>query len=130
MADSIKQRVTFPSTPQAVYDALMQKSLHAKFSGAPARVSTKVGGAFSVYGGQISGINLELEPAKLIIQAWRAKNWPAQAWSIVTYRFEPAKGGKTKLIFSQTGIPPREHASIAKGWNDFYWAPLKKMLKG
>ena len=92
MADSIKQSVTFPSEPQSVYDALMQKSLHAKFSGAPAKVSTKVGGAFSVYAGQISGINLELEPGKLIIQAWRAKSWPAEVWSIVTYRFNPAKG--------------------------------------
>ncbi len=130
MADSIKQSVTFPAAPQAVYDALMQRGLHAKFSGAPAKVSAKIGGAFSVYGGQISGINLALEPGKLIIQAWRAKSWPAEAWSIVTYRFKPAKGGKTALSFSHTGIPPRAHASIAMGWNNFYWAPLKKMLKG
>ena len=128
MADSIKQRVTFSSNPQGVYDALMQARLHAKFSGAPAKVSTKVGGAFSVYGGQISGINLALEPGKLIIQAWRAKSWPANAWSIVTYVLKPSKGNKTTLSFSQIGIPPRAHASIAKGWNDFYWAPLKKML--
>ena len=130
MADSIKQTVTFSAKPQAVYDALTQRSLHAEFSGAPARISNKVGGAFSVYGGQISGINLALEPGKLIIQAWRAKSWPAEAWSIVTYRFQPAKGDKTKLSFSHTGIPPRAHASIAEGWKNFYWAPLKKMLKG
>jgi uncharacterized protein YndB with AHSA1/START domain len=62
-----------------VYDALMSSRHHAKFTGAPASISKKEGGSFSVFGDYATGNNLELIPGKKIVQTWRADNWPGDA---------------------------------------------------
>jgi hypothetical protein len=49
---------------------LMNSRKHSKFTGAKAIISHKVGGKFSAYGKYIQGINLELVPARRIVQAW------------------------------------------------------------
>ncbi len=76
MATLIRQSVTFKATPHEVYEALMDSRKHARFTHEPARISRKVGGAFSAYSGYITGTNLELVPDKKIVQAWHAQDWP------------------------------------------------------
>ena len=45
---TIRQTVQFGARPEDVYDALMDPKKHAKFTGAKATISRKVGGSFSV----------------------------------------------------------------------------------
>jgi activator of HSP90 ATPase len=129
MPTNITQKVTLNARPGKVYNALMVSREHTKFSGVPAKISTNVGGAGSAYGGHISTVNLVLKPGKCIVQAWRAGDWPADKWSVVTYRLKAKKGGKTALSFSQTGVPAQKHGAIGKGWKAFYWGPLNKYFK-
>ena len=124
---TIKQTVEFKASPEEVYDALMDSKKHARFTGAKATVSRKVGGKFSVWDGYAEGQNLELEPGKRIVQTWRASDWPEGSFSKVTYAFTRTKTG-TKLTFTQTGIPDDFVKDIKQGWTDFYWAPMKGML--
>jgi uncharacterized protein YndB with AHSA1/START domain len=128
MADAIQQVVTLAGTPAQVYRALMSSKGHAAFTKAPAEVSAKVGGTVSAYGDYILAINLALQPGKLIVQAWRASDWPAEAWSIATFRLAAARGGRTKLTFTQVGVPKKAMKGIAQGWHDFYWQPLDAYL--
>jgi hypothetical protein len=37
--------------------------------------------------------------------------------------------GGTRLTFTQIGIPAESRDSIADGWRDNYWQPLKGMLE-
>lgn len=124
----IQQTVTIAGMPVQVYRALMSSKGHAAFTRAPAEVSSKVGGTVSAYGDYILAINLALAPGKLIVQAWRASDWPKDAWSIVTFRLATARGAKTKLTFTQIGVPAKAGKGIAKGWHDFYWKPLDAYL--
>jgi hypothetical protein len=55
---TIHQEVTFAAPPARLYKALMTSADHAKFTGAPAEISEEVGGAWSAYGGKISGRNI------------------------------------------------------------------------
>lgn len=128
MTDSIKQTITLSGTPAQVYKALMTSKGHAAFTGAPADVSPKIGGTVSAWGDYILAINLALTRDKLIVQAWRASDWPAEAWSIATFRLAAARGGKTKLTFTQLGVPKKALKGIAQGWHDFYWSPLNAWL--
>ena len=128
MADTIKQSVTIAGTPAQVYRALMSSKVHSTFTSAPAEVSPKIGGTVSAYGDYILAINLALTPGKLIVQAWRASDWPADAWSIATFQLVAARGGKTKLTFTQIGVPKKAQKGIAQGWHDFYWTPLNAYL--
>jgi activator of HSP90 ATPase len=107
---------------------LMNPRKHSKFIGAKANISRKVGGKFSVYGKYIQGINLELVPAKRIVQAWRGSDWPKGHYSIATFSLKRIKGG-TRLVFTQVGVPDREYKGINQGWRDHYWKPMKEILE-
>ena len=128
MPTSIKQRTTLPAPPAKIYRMLMNSKEHARFTGAPATIGTKVGDRFTAHGPYIVGFNVELIEGKRIVQAWRGSDWPPGAWSILSIDLERAKGGKTALTLTQHGVPPAHTRSIAQGWNDYYWEPMKCVL--
>jgi len=128
MARRIRQTVTINATPRAVYEALMDSRRHAKFTGGAARISRKVGGAFSVFDGYARGVNVALERNRRIVQTWRANDWPARHYSLVTFALTKASKG-TRLTFTQTNIPSDQVESVRQGWKEFYWTPLKAMLE-
>jgi activator of HSP90 ATPase len=127
MSKLIRQSVTFKATPHEIYEMLMDSREHARFTGARASISRKVGGMIMAYDGYIMGTNLELDPDRKIVQAWRASEWPADHLSQVTYRLVPVKGG-TRLIFTHRGVPDEHYESIKQGWIDNYWIPMKAQL--
>lgn len=129
MAQDIKQTVTFNARPGVVFEMLMDQRKHSAFSGAPARISRKPGGAFSCYGGHLSGYTLETVKGKLIVQAWRATGWPKDAWSIATFKLKGAPGGKSKLTLTHTGIPNSAVKGITEGWKSHYWTAMKAYIK-
>jgi len=125
----LEHTVRFRATPKAVYDALMDQKKHAAFTGEPAKVVAKVGGAFSAYGDYLTGITLELKPGKRIVQAWRSERWPEGHYSIVTFALSKKQGGVTELRFTQIGIPAEDYGKKNRGWREHYWEPLKKFLE-
>lgn len=125
---TIGQSANFRGSPHEVYEVLMDSRKHSKFTGAKASISRKVGGKFSAYGKYIQGINLELVPARRIVQAWRGSDWPKGQYSIATFSLKRIKGG-TRLVFTQIGVPDREYKGINQGWRDYYWRPMKEMLE-
>jgi uncharacterized protein YndB with AHSA1/START domain len=127
---TIHQTVVIPAAPRQVYKALMDSRQHARFTGHKAKIDGKIGGRFSCYGGYITGITLELEPGKSIVQAWRSSGWPKGHYSIVAFRFANAGRGKTKLTFAQVGVPANDYKAKSGGWKTHYWTPLRAMFNG
>ena len=123
----IRQSVTFKVAPQAVYETLMDSRKHARFTGAAAKISRKVGGTIMAYDGYITGANIELIPDTKIVQTWHASDWPAGATSQVTFTLTAIPGG-TRLTFTQRGVPAEHIADIKQGWIDNYWMPMQAML--
>ncbi|MCE9500382.1 MAG: SRPBCC domain-containing protein [Leptospira sp.] len=117
------QKIKFPVSRDAVYNALIDSKKHSAFTGSSANISKTVGGKFSAYDGYCYGENLELIPGKLIVQTWRADNWEAGHFSEIRFEFKKVKDG-TELKFVQTGIPIEEYEGIKKGWSEFYWEPM------
>lgn len=124
---SIKQSVTFAASPMVVYDALMDSKTHTKFTGAKAKISTKVGGKFTAYDGYIHGENRELVRGKKVVQKWHSDDFPEGHYSLVTFLFSKTKTG-TKLSFTHVGVPDDQYQNIKQGWIDYYWNPMKKYL--
>jgi len=125
-AESIHQVVTFQTTPERVYNALISSQQFSKVTGGrPTDISQDPGGAFSLFGGLIKGRQVELIPAKRIVQAWRVEAWNAGIYSIA--RFElTADGSATRVDFDHTGFPPGAAEHLASGWKQNYWQPLAK----
>ena len=128
MSEPIHQVVVIRAAPQRVYDALLDASEFSAFTGgAPAKIHGQEGGAFSCFGGRITGRNVELKPARRIVQAWRAGNWPDGTYSIVRFEIE-ADGTGTKLTLDHAGFPPDNADHLESGWHKMYWEPLKNYL--
>jgi activator of HSP90 ATPase len=128
MPREIKQTVTFDATPKQIYQALLDAEHHSAFTGARARITPEVGSRFSAHDGYVTGLNVELTPGKRIVQAWRGKTWPKGAYSIVCFELEAAGRKRTRLIYTQYGVPDKFHERMSEGWKSHYWVPLKKWL--
>ncbi len=122
---TIKQTVTFKTTPEEVYDALMNSKKHSIFTESNASISTKVNGKIVAYDSYIEGRNEKLTPGKLIVQKWRGSDWPDGHYSLATFKLEK-KGKGTKLTFTQKNVPEGQFKSIRKGWKEHYWQKMKK----
>ncbi len=93
----------------------------------PAEISREAGGPFALFGGYITGRQVELVPDERIVQAWRAGSWPVGIYSIA--RFELVEEGSgTKIVFDHTGFPKGDAEELALGWKAHYWEPLGKLL--
>jgi activator of HSP90 ATPase len=125
---TINQTITFKASPHEVYEMLMDPKKHGEVVGANAKITKKVGAKFTIYDGEIEGVNLELVPDKKIVQSWRYSDWPEGHFSKATFLFEESKGG-TKLTFTQTEVPQDKYEDVAQGWQDYYWQPMKEILE-
>ena len=139
-SETIHQEVTFKASRQRVYAALTSsKSFDAvtRLSDAialvtapdatPTSISGKVGGSFTLFGGYITGRNLELIPNERLVQAWRTSSWDAGDFSIVKFVLA-VDGEGTKLTFDHRGFPDGQGGHLAEGWHTHYWDPLAKFL--
>ncbi len=124
---NIRQSVTFKASPHTVYELLVDSKKHSVLAGDEAKISRKAGGKFNV-GSYIDGVQLELVPDEKIVQTWRYEDWPKGHYSKATFFFK-ALDGKTRLTFTQTGVPAEFLEDIKQGWIDYYWTPMKEILE-
>ncbi|HEY1605953.1 MAG TPA: SRPBCC domain-containing protein [Allosphingosinicella sp.] len=125
---ALHQEVTIAAPPMRVYDALLDSKSFAGFTGMPARIDRRAGGATWLFGGLVTGRNVELVPGRRIVQAWRTvREWKPGVYSLVRFELQP-RGSGTLLVLDQTGFPPGNFAHLDAGWPLRYWAPLKKFL--
>ena len=127
---NIHQEVTIDASPAAVYGVLTGSDEFARMTGGRAAdISNAVGGAASMFGGDIRARNIELVPGKRVVQAWRSQAWPEGVYSIVRFELAPAGKG-TKVTFDQSGHPDEAQQTLEGGWHQMYWQPMNAMLTG
>ncbi|MGG4489395.1 SRPBCC domain-containing protein [Metabacillus idriensis] len=124
----IHQEIKFNTDAKKIYEALTDSKQFSELSGgAPAEIHPEAGGSFSLFGGMISGRNIELIPNKRIVQAWRPGNWEEGLYSIVKIEFIE-KGSETILMFDHTAFPEEQREHLDAGWHANYWQPLQTYL--
>jgi activator of HSP90 ATPase len=141
-AEAIHQEVVFQASPQRIYAALTEARQFDKIvdlsgirqsgmlpaeANKPTRVSPEAGSTFTLFGGYITGRQIELVPNVRIVEAWRAANWAPGVYSIAKFELVE-QGTATKIVFDQTGFPTGAGKSLAAGWHKHYWGPLTKLL--
>jgi uncharacterized protein YndB with AHSA1/START domain len=140
-AESIHQEVIFTASPKRVYEALTDAKQFQRIielsdamksrmppGAPPAQISPEVGGTFSLFGGIITGRQIELIPSQRIVQAWRPMYWNPGSYSIVKFELTPNNDSGTKLTLDHRGFPDGDGQSLLDGWNKNYWEPLQKFL--
>ncbi|MBM7655225.1 SRPBCC family protein [Neobacillus cucumis] len=128
MSTTIHHEIIFKASQKQVYDALMDANQFSTVTGgAPTEIKAEAGGAFSLFGGMITGRNIELIPNERIVQAWRAGNWAEGVYSIAKFELKK-QGEETLVIFDHVGFPEGQGEHLAEGWKDNYWVPIEKYL--
>ena len=123
---TIKQKVFVNAKPEEVYAAFLDPKKHSAFTGSKATGSAKVGGGFTAWDGYIFGKNVKLIANKKIVQQWQTTEWPDGAEpSLFELTFTAKKGG-TEIAMVHSNVPSQQAPNYRKGWNDFYWKPMKK----
>jgi activator of HSP90 ATPase len=125
---TIRQTMTFTASPQEVYEMIMDSKKHESLSGEKAVISREIGGEFRAWGEHLSGFNLVLQPGQKIVQAWRAKDWWPDHYSIATFDLRKVDGG-TELCFTQIGVPPHRFDGHSRGWIETYWRPMQDLFE-
>ena len=139
-AESIHQEPFFMASRKRVYEALTDAKRFDKVvqlsaamksgmapGGKPTEISPGAGGAFSLFGGYVTGRHIELVPNERIVQAWRAGSWDPGDYSIAKFQLVE-QGAGTKIVFDHAGFPKGKAGHLAEGWKMNYWEPLEKFL--
>ena len=124
---AIHYEIDFKAAPQRIYTILLDPKQFAAFTGMAAEIDSRAGGAFTLFGGLVSGRNIELVENQRIVQAWRPSSWAAGIYSIVHFELK-AQGTDTLLVFDHTGFPAGLYDHLDAGWQGHYWEPLRKYL--
>jgi activator of HSP90 ATPase len=125
---AIHHELDFRSSPERMYEALLDSKKFTAFSGGrAAEIHREVGGSFSIFAGHIVGRNLELIPARRIVQAWRVVPWPEGVYSIARFELQN-QGSGTKVMFDHTGFPTDLAEHLESGWQENYWKALRRYL--
>jgi activator of HSP90 ATPase len=122
---NLKKYYILHAQPRDVYNALTNKTMLEIWTGEPAEMEPVAGSAFSLWDGSISGINIEFEEGKKIVQQWFFEGQEAE--SIVTIKLhQHQKGTSVELV--HTNIPDEAYENIAEGWDEDYFGSLSELF--
>jgi uncharacterized protein YndB with AHSA1/START domain len=119
---------SLPATPDRLFDMYLDPKAHAAFTGAPVTIGAQAGAKFRAFDGMISGTILHVVPKRLIVQAWRSANWPADSVDsvlVLTFIPEP-EGARIELV--HVNVPDVDFAGVSHGWEQYYWTPWRAYL--
>lgn len=119
----------FNATPAQVYEAWLDSEKHTAMTGGNANCSNRQGYSFSAWDGYITGVNLKLDPNKLIVQEWRTSEFeddePSSLLEIELS--EHSEGCQLTLKHSQI---PDGQSDYENGWKEHYFEPMQTYFTG
>jgi len=114
----------FNAAPEQLYQALLTPQLVAAWSRSPPNVEPKVGGKFSLFGGNVTGKFVELDENKRIKMEWRLRDWKSGHFAVLTHSFV-VQDGETVMHTVWEGIPVGEEEQVEQNFNEYYVKPIK-----
>lgn len=112
--------------PEEVFAALTNPFQIELWSGYPADMKAEAGYVFSLWEGDISGVNVEVVPSRRLVQEWFFGEQEER--SIVRIDLKK-KENKTWVELVQSHIPEEVYDEITEGWKEYYLGAIKGMLE-
>ena len=105
-------KLVIAADPEEVFAALTNPFQIEIWSGYPADMKAEVGYVFSLWEGDITGVNLEVVPNRRLVQEWFFGERDEQ--SLVEIKLKK-ENGKTVLDLKHTHIPAEVYEEITEG---------------
>lgn len=128
---NIKKHYHIKASAEDIYTALTNPLTIEIWSGASAEMKAVAGTEFSLWDGDITGMNLEFEPGKKIVQEWyfeEEEDKSDDQKSIVTIKLHSG-GSYTDVELLHTNIPEEAFDNIVEGWDNYYFKPFKELVE-
>ncbi len=114
---TFKKTFKINAEPSDVYSALTNPYTIELWSGYPAQMSTEPGSEFSLWEGDITGMNIEFIQDKKLIQEWYFGDQKEK--SLVTITITPDRESSNVTV-EHSNIPDDDFNDIAEGWREYY----------
>eukprot|EP00126_Sphaerothecum_destruens_P003211 Sdes_comp16817_c0_seq1m6064 len=119
--------INFRCSTDMLYDILTDTKRVESFTQSSASMNAKVGGKFSMFGGNIHGEYVELKSGQKIVKKWRSSSWPDGYYSLVTMTFKQ-ESDSMQLHLVHKGVPVFDYERTVSGWNNHYWRKIKVLF--
>ncbi len=113
-------------TPDEIYAALTNPFSITLWTGGKASMEEKPDTEFSLFDGDIEGMNLAFEKDSKIVQEWYFGDQEDK--SIVTITLRPDRL-YSKIELHHTNIPDEAFEDMVHGWDTFYFGGLKEFFE-
>ena len=123
---TIHQTYFINAPRESVWAALTDPKLITKWGGGPTTMDGNLHTAFSLWGGDIHGTNIEVEENERLVQDWYGGKWdkPSELTIVLT-----EKDGGTQVELTHKNVPEKEIEDIEEGWKEYYMEPLKELVE-
>lgn len=111
---------------QDVYACLTNQFTIELWSGYPAKIEAKEGTEFELWGGDISGKILKIEPERLLVQQWYFDGYDVE--SIVTIKLHEANTS-VSVELQHTNIPDEVYDEFVNGWEEYFFGTIKTFIE-
>jgi activator of HSP90 ATPase len=128
---NIKKHYHIKASAEDIFTALTNPLTIEIWTGASAVMEPVAGTEFSLWDGDITGLNLEFEPGKKIVQEWffeEDEELDSDQKSIVTIKLHN-DGNSTDVELLHINIPDEAFDNIVEGWDKYYFKPLKELVE-
>ncbi|MFO7850854.1 MAG: SRPBCC domain-containing protein [Bacteroidota bacterium] len=122
---TFKKTFSLNAGVEDVYAALTKPVTIELWSGYPAVMEARPGALFSMWGGDIEGMVLEVEENKKIVQEWFFGQQEERSIATVVLIRD---FGKTQLTVEHTNIPDDAYDNIAEGWSEYYIGAIDRFF--
>jgi len=118
-------KTTINASAKVLYDTWLSSDGHSKMTGGGSDISDIVGEAFTAWDGYIEGRNLELEPNKRIVQAWRTTQFEEDEKDSEIEILLDEEDGQTQLTLIHRDLA-ESGGHYIQGWENHYFQPMKE----
>jgi len=132
---TISMTEKFHCRPSNLYEILLNDRSWKAFTQSNAQISKETGGMFSIFDGAVTGINVQLQENKLIVQKWRFSSWADGHYSNVILTFEEPEVGLTVVKLTQSNVPDEDRYGNAtvventeRGWKDLIFHKIRAVF--
>jgi len=123
---NIEQTYKIKAPINKVWQALVDPTVIEQWGGGPAKMSSREGSKFSLWGGDIHGTNTKIVDNKVLEQNWFSGDW-VEASEV---KFELSSDGDTTIVkLTHTNVPESDSKDIDQGWKDYYLNAIKELLE-
>lgn len=125
--EEISKTYHIESTLDKVWQALVNPVEIAKWGADPAEMKPVEGFEFSLWGGDIYGKNIEVEPKEKLVQEWFSSDIDKP--TTATIELSEDEDGFVEINLLHEGVPDEARLEVEEGWDKYYFGAIKEYLE-